>query len=181
LSLASTVSVTAYNNGKLSGPVVIDATLTEALADSVRSALETISRRAEAPWLGTTDSISLLLTLAAEPDSDTAIVRGRIFEARLPRYDLPFADAVMPATGVDAKFPLTASVAGVGDTVALAFTVQADGSIAPESVDIVSARYRDFVTSVLDALGRTRYHPAHLGDCAVATRLRQRFIFQAPR
>jgi len=44
----------------------------------------------------------------------------------------------------------------------------------------VSATYRDFVTSVLDALGRTRYHPAHLGDCAVATRMRQRFLFKEP-
>jgi len=44
----------------------------------------------------------------------------------------------------------------------------------------VSANYRDFVASVLDALGRTRYHPAHLGDCAVATRMKQRFLFKVP-
>jgi hypothetical protein len=180
LSLASTVYVTAYNNGKLSDPFVVDATLTEALADSIRSALEAISRQEEAPWLGTTDSISLVLALAPEADSDTVIAGGRIFRARLPRYDLPFAAAVMPATGVAAKFPLNASLAGVGDTVTLAFTVHPDGSIAPESVDVVRARYRDFVASVLDALGSTRYHPAHLGDCAVATRIRQRFIFRSP-
>jgi hypothetical protein len=36
------------------------------------------------------------------------------------------------------------------------------------------------VTSVLDALGRTQYHPAYLGDCAVATRMKQRFLFKVP-
>lgn len=180
LTLGSTAYVTAYSNGKLSSPVVIDASLTETLADSIRSALETISREQEVPWMGKMDSISLVLTLAPEADSDSVTTATRIFKARLPLYDLPFSDAIMPAAGVDARFPLSASLAGVGDTVTLAFTVQADGSIAPESVDIVTARYRDFVTSVFDALGKTRYHPAHLGDCPVATRIRQRFIFKAP-
>jgi hypothetical protein len=37
------------------------------------------------------------------------------------------------------------------------------------------------VSSVLDALGQTKYHPAHLGDCAVATRMKQRFLFKLPK
>jgi hypothetical protein len=181
LSVGLTAYVTAYSNGKLSSPIVIDATLTEALADSVRSVLEAISRQQGAPWLGTADSIPLVIALAPKADSDSAATALRLFKARLPLYDLPFSYAVMPVTGVAAKFPFSATVAGVGDTVILGFTVQADGSIAPESVDIVTARYREFVTSVLDALGKTRYHPAHLGDCPVATRIRQRFIFDTPR
>jgi hypothetical protein len=180
LSVGSTIYVTVYNNGKLSRPVVIDATLTGSLADSVRSALEAISREQEAPWLGTTDSIPLVIALAPEADSDSAATAS-VFRARLPLYDLPFSYAVMPAAGVAAKFPFSATVAGVGDTVTLAFTVLADGTIAPASVDIITARYSEFVTSVLDALGKTRYHPAHLGDCPVATRIRQRFIFDTPQ
>jgi hypothetical protein len=68
----------------------------------------------------------------------------------------------------------------VGDSVTVAFTVQADGSIAPESIDLVAARYGEFVSSVVEALEKTRYHPARLGDCAVATRMKQRFMFRFP-
>jgi Gram-negative bacterial TonB protein C-terminal len=61
--------------------------------------------------------------------------------------------------------------------VTVEFTVLPDGTVAPESIAIVEASYRDFVTTVLNALLKTRYHAAHLGDCAVATRLKQRFVF----
>jgi len=71
--------------------------------------------------------------------------------------------------------------AGVQDSVTVAFTVRADGTIAAESMDLVAANYSEFVVSVLNALARTRYHPAHLGDCAVATRMKQRFMFKVPR
>ena len=72
-------------------------------------------------------------------------------------------------------------MAGIGDSVTVAFTVRADGTIAIESLDLVTANYREFVASVFNALASARYHPAHLGDCAVATRMKQRFMFQAPR
>jgi hypothetical protein len=58
--------------------------------------------------------------------------------------------------------------------------VRANGSIAPQSIDFVSGNYREFVLSAADALNDSRYHPAHLGDCAVATRIRQRFVFKSP-
>jgi hypothetical protein len=65
--------------------------------------------------------------------------------------------------------------------VTLAFTVGSDGTIAPESIDLVSANYREFVASVVNALLKARYHSAHLGDCAVATRMKQRFLFKVPQ
>ena len=77
------------------------------------------------------------------------------------------------------RYPLTAGLAGIGDSVVVAFTVRGDGTIAAESVDLVTASYRDFVGPVVEALAETRYHPAHLGDCAVASRLKQRFVFKA--
>ena len=104
----------------------------------------------------------------------------RVFKAKVPRYNVPFRYATMPAAGVDAAFPFTARLAGVGDSVTIAFTVDANGMIAPESLELVRATYRDFVSSVLDALGKTRYHPAYLGDCPVATRMKQRFLFKVP-
>ncbi len=118
--------------------------------------------------------------MVTEEEPDTVPTVRHLFHAKIPRYDAPFRYASMPVAGVDAKYPFTARLAGVEDSVTLAFTVQSDGTIAPGSIELVSANYRDFVFSVLDALRETRYHPAHLGDCAVATRMKQRFLFKSP-
>jgi hypothetical protein len=177
LSVGTTAYVTAYNNGKLSEPEIIDETLTPSLADSVRAALHAISEGQEVPWMGAKDSIPLVVTFAAGSDSDSINTSSELFKARFPVYDSPFTYAVMPRAGVDARYPFAATLAGIGDTVTVEFTVLADGTIAPESIAIVEGNYRDFVATVLDALLKTRYHAAHLGDCAVATRLKQRFVF----
>jgi TonB family protein len=173
--------VTAYNDGTLSDPAVVDVALTKRLNESVRSALQAMSRNQAVPWMGQTDSIPLVLTFAAEEQPDSVAAARYVFKAHVPRYDMPFSYAAMPLAGVAARYPVAARLAGVEDSVMLAFTVEADGTIAPESIDLVSASYRDFVSSVLEALGNTRYHPAHLGDCAVATRMKQRFVFKAPQ
>jgi len=139
-----------------------------------------MSRAQLVPPVGNVDSILVLLQIVTEEEPDTVPAVRQVFRALVPRYAWPFSYASMPAAGVDAKYPYTARLAGIEDSVMLAFTVESDGTIAAESIELVSATYRDFVTSVLDALGRTRYHPAHLGDCAVATRMRQRFLFREP-
>lgn len=180
LTLGAVAYATAHNNGKLSDIDVADVTLTPGLADSVISTLQSMSRAASAPPTGEVDTIPLKIEIVAEEAPDTVPTVRYVFQAKVPRYDAPFSHASMPATGVDAKYPFTARLAGVEDSVTLAFTVQSDGTIAARSIELVSANYRDFVFSVLDALRRTRYHPAHLGDCAVATRMRQRFLFKAP-
>ena len=151
----------------LADPAVVDVALARGLADSVHSTLERMSRDQAVPWMGHIDSIPLILTLSPEERPDTVPAFRQLFKARVPRYDIPFSYAAMPVAGVDARYPLTARLVGLEDSVTLAFTVESDGTIAPESLDLVSASYRDFVTSVVEALGKTRYHPAHLGDCAV--------------
>jgi outer membrane biosynthesis protein TonB len=103
-----------------------------------------------------------------------------VFRAKVPRYSLPFRYASMPAAGVVPRYPFTARVAGVGDSVAVAFTVDAEGRVAPESLELMRATYGDFVGSVVNALQGTRYHPARLGDCPVGTRMSQRFLFDSP-
>jgi TonB family protein len=180
LSLGAVAYATAHNDGRLSDIVVIDAARTPRFADSVNSALESMSREQLVPPVGNVDSISVILQIVAEEQPDTVPTVRHVFRALVPRYAWPFSYASMPAAGVDAKYPYTARLAGIEDSVMLAFTVESDGTIAAGSIELVSATYRDFVTSVLDALGRTRYHPAHLGDCAVATRMRQRFLFKEP-
>jgi TonB family protein len=180
LSLGAVAYATAHNDGKLSDIEVLDVALTPRLADSVKSALQSMSRAEMVPTVGDVDSIPLILQIEPEEKPDTVPGVRYVFKARLPRYDAPFSYASMPAAGVDATYPLNARVAGVEDSVTLAFTVESDGTIAGRSIELVSATYRDFVASVLEALGRTRYHPAHLGDCAVATRMKQRFLFKVP-
>jgi TonB family protein len=133
-----------------------------------------------APSIGDNDSIPLLIQIGPEEAPDSVPTVRHVFSAKIPRYNQPFTYAAMPVAGVDADYPFAARLAGVQDSVTLAFTVDADGAIATESLELVSANYRDFVASVVEALGRTRYHPAHLGDCAVATRMKQRFLFKVP-
>ena len=180
LTVGAVAFATAHNNGKLSNIEVADVTLTPGLAESVNSALQSMSRDSLSPQTGEVDTIPLKIEIVTEEEPDTVPAVRHVFQAKVPRYDAPFSYASMPAAGVDARYPFTARLAGVEDSVTLAFTVQADGTIAARSIDLLSAHYRDFVFSVLDALRETRYHPAHLGDCAVATRMKQRFLFKSP-
>ena len=179
LNMAAVAYATAHN-GKLSDIHVVDAALTPALADSVKSALRLMSKAETVPLTGNVESIPLVMEIGPEENADTIPPERRVFKAKVPRYDIPFRYASMPAAGVDASFPFTARLAGVGDSVTIAFTVDSDGMIAPESLELLRATYRDFVSSVLNALGKTHFHPAYLGDCPVATRMTQRFLFKVP-
>lgn len=181
LNLGAVVYVLAHGDGTLSDATVVDETTTPTLADSLRAALVAMSRAREVPWFGKADSISLIIRVAPDARADSVHSARRLFKAMIPRYGAPFSYATMPEAGVDAPYPLNARVAGIEDSVTLAFTVRADGTIAAESVDLVSANYREFVTSVFNTLLKTRYHPAHLDDCPVATRMKQRFVFKAPQ
>lgn len=180
LSMGAVAYATAHNDGKLSDVAVLDVSLTPRLAESVSSALAAMSKAELGPPTGDVDSVSLILRILPESDPDTVPDVRQVLKARVPRYEWPFSYAAMPAAGVDAEYPFAARLAGLGDSVTLAFTVEPNGAIAPESIELVSATYRDFITSVLEALDRTQYHPAHLGDCAVATRMKQRFLFKLP-
>jgi TonB family protein len=180
LNLGAIVYVTAHDDGRLSGATVIDETMTPALAESLDSALAAMSRANQILPLGGADSIALALRVSPEENADTNDTR-HLFKAVVPRYRTPFSYATIPQAGIEPRYPLNARLAGIEDSVTLAFTVGADGMIAAESIDLVHANYREFVASVLDALLKARYHPAHLGDCAVATRIKQRFVFRAPQ
>lgn len=180
LNVAAVAYATAHRDGKLSDITVVDASLTPSFADSVASVLRVMSKALAGPPTGKADAIQLVMPIAAEENPDTVPRLRRILSAKVPHYDLPFRYAAMPVAGIDAKYPFTARLAGVGDSVTIAFTVDADGMVAPESLELVHANYRDFVSSVIDALVSTRYHPAYLGDCPVATRMKQRFLFKSP-
>lgn len=180
LTAAAVAYATVHDDGRLSDIAVVDASLTPSLADSVASALRAVSTAREGPPTGVAELIRVVMRIRPEENVDSVPTLRRIFVAKVPHYDLPFRYAAMPAAGINASYPFTARLAGVGDSVTIAFTVDADGVVAAESVELVQARYRDFVSSVLKALGETRFHPAYLGDCPVATRMSQRFVFRLP-
>jgi TonB family protein len=181
LNLSAAIYLTAHNDGTLSDANVIDETMTPDLADGLRAALVAMSRANDVPPVGETDMIALAIKVAPQESADSSQALSYLFKAVVPRYSWPFSSASMPEAGVNATYPLSARLAGVEDSVSLAFTVDAEGRIAPESIDLVSANYREFVASAVNALVKARYHPAHLGDCAVATRMKQRFLFKAPQ
>lgn len=180
LDLGAFAYATVHNTGKLSDIAVLDVAFTPAFADSVKSTLESISAQSLGPPTGDADSLPVIVQLQREEAPDSVPQYRQIFKVQVPHYALPFTYAMMPASGVDPKYPFTARLAGVGDSVTVAYTVLSDGSIPPESIQLVKANYRDFVSSVADVLLSTRYHPARLGDCAVATRMEQRFLFRVP-
>ena len=180
LNVGAVAYATAHNDGKLSDIEVTDVALTPTLADSVAFALRAMSRLQTAPLSGDVESVPLVIRISLDDHADSIPAARRVFKAKVPRYDLPFRYATMPAAGVDAKYPFNARLAGVGDSVMIAFTVDADGTIVNGSLELIRATYRDFVSSVLDALSKTHYHPAYLGDCPVATRMTQRFFFKVP-
>ena len=179
LDLSTTAYATAHYDGRLSDIQVVDVSLIPALADSVQATLVAMNKEEMVPT-SAEDSLPLIIRLETEENPDTVPDLRHVFRAKLPHYAIPFRYASMPASGIQPRYPFTARLAGVGDSVTIAFTVDAEGKIALESLELVRATYRDFVSSVLDALRQTRYHPARLGDCPVSTRTSQRFLFKAP-
>jgi TonB family protein len=77
-------------------------------------------------------------------------------------------------------YPHVAELRGAEDVVSVSFTVLEDGSVAPESVDLEKAHYRDFIESVFTSLATTRYSPARIGSCPVASWVQQSFHFKVP-
>src|SRR5205085_10530103 len=100
---------------------VVDVALTPALADRLKIALQAMSKAGTVPLAGDVESVPLVLEIGPEENGDTIPAERRVFLAKVPRYDIPFRYASMPAAGVDARFPFRARLAGVGDSVTVAF------------------------------------------------------------
>ena len=179
LDLATTAYATAHYDGDLTGIQVVDASLIPALADSVQATLDAMRKEKLVPT-SAEDSLPLMIRLETEENPDTVPDLRHVFRAKVPHYAIPFRYASMTASRIEPRYPFNARLAGVGDSVTVAFTVDAEGRIALQSLELLDATYRDFVSSVIDALQRTRYHPARLGDCPVSMRTSQRFLFKAP-
>lgn len=178
LELGSHAYVTAHPTGKLSRIGVIDFSLTPAFSDSVRAVLERISRENMSPFFTSKDSIPLEIEIRVEQHSDTVPSIRHLFRVTIPHYAIPFTYPEWPKNAKGPKYPRVAEGSGASDSIALTFTILPDGSIAPHSVDLQSGHYTDFIRSVFDKLATTRYVPARLGGCQVASWTRFNFLFR---
>ncbi len=113
LSMGTIAYATAHNDGRLSDIEVLDVALTPRFPDGVKSALQSMSRAEMVPAVGDVDSIPLILQIEQEEKPDTVSPVRYLFRAKVPRYNAPFSYASLPATGVDARYPFNARVAGV--------------------------------------------------------------------
>lgn len=179
LTFGSRVYVTAHPTGALSRIGVIDFSLTPSFSDSVRAVLERIGREKMSPPLfNRNDSIPLTISIGVQQVYDTVPPHRRLFRVNLPHYNLPFTSAKWRKNAKRPKYPPIAETSGVGDSITVRLTILADGTVAPQSVDVQSGRYIDFMRSVFDMLGTARYLPAYVGACPVATWVIQSFVFK---
>jgi hypothetical protein len=180
MMLGSTAYVTAHPTGTLSRIIVIDVGLTPAFTDSVGAVLKKMGAELRVPYFNGPDSIPLTVTIDIERRPDTVPKVRQLFLAKLLHYPGTFTNAEWPKNAKGPRYPRNAEMAGVEDSVALSFTVLRDGSVAPQSVDVLASHYTDFIVSVFDRLATMHYTPARIGICPVASRVSQRFQFRVP-
>ena len=81
LNIGAVAYVTAHSNGSLVVTDVVDETLTEDFADSIRSALGAMAKNRDVPWLERADSIPLVLKFAPDDQADTVPEGRYVFKA----------------------------------------------------------------------------------------------------
>jgi hypothetical protein len=172
---------TAHSTGALSRIRVLDYLLVPAFSERVRAVLETISEeKMSPPFLNREDSIALNIGIGVQWQADTVPAHRRLFRIKLPRYNLPFSPAGWPK---DAKAPIYPSIAetrGVSDSVAVTFTVLADGTVPTQSIEVQAGHNIEIIRAVYERLSTAKYLPGHVGGCAVASRGLQSFMFKMP-
>lgn len=182
VTFGSNAYATAHPTGELSRIGVVDLSLTPTFADSVRAVLEKIGKeKMSPPFFDGRDSIPLRISIGVQQYPDTLQAHRPLFRISIPHYKLPFTFAEWPKNAKGPKYPSFAESRGVGDIIAVTFTILADGRVDPQSMDVQAGHYFDFVQSVFDHLAAVRYLPAHLGGCSVAMRGGQSFAFKVPR
>ena len=179
--LGSKAYATAHPGGTLSGVRVVDRSLTPVFSDSVKSVLLAMNNERLIPFFQSSVSVPIEITIEAEEQADTIPRERWLFRVLLPRYRLGFRHADWSEHMEPPKYPRTAEMSGIGDTLDLTFTILPNGKVAATSVDLLTGRYRDFVEAVLLSLARSPFTPARIGECRVAEWVKRRFIFAGRR
>ena len=175
------VHVVAYaivaSDGTIPHLGVFSPSLNSELADSVRSALMSMSKANMVPFFQAEKTLPLTIIVNSEDTPDSVPPVRRLFRARLPRYAVQFTHAQMAPNSPKPRYPGPAERAAVGDTLQFQFTIMTDGRVAPHSVDVMRAHYREFLVTMGDALSKSVFLPAKLGACPVAEWVNQTYQF----
>lgn len=180
LIVGSQVYATAHTDGTVSRIGVIDFTLTPFFADSVGTVIKRIGEEKLMPPFSKPDSIPLDITISVDEHPDSVPAPRQLFRLVIPHFNSAYYYGDYPKDGGVPKYPYKAELARVGDTVRVSFTILADGTVAPQSVDVLKGHYRDFIRAVFDKLATTHYIPARIGSCPVASHAQQSFVFKVP-
>ena len=175
------VHVVAYAivapDGTIPHLAVISPSLNNELADSVRSALSSMAKANMVPFFQVQKTLPLAIIVNSEENPDSVPPVRRLFRAKLPRYAVQFQHAQMSDKNARPKYPAVASRVMVGDTLKFQFTILPDGRVAPQSVDVLRAHYREFLQSMGETLATSVFQPAKLGACPVAEWVTQTYQF----
>jgi TonB family protein len=177
LVIETIVYATAHSDGTLSDISVVDLSLTPGFSDSVRSILLQLSKERLIPFFTSPESIPLEIFVGPEDNADSVARERQLFRVTIPRYKLQFKSAGSPRKREFPKYPRNAEMAGIGDTLVLSYTILRNGTVAPNSIDLRSGHYRDFVKPVVTYLTNSTFEPATIGGCRVATWVTRTFMF----
>jgi hypothetical protein len=78
-------------------------------------------------------------------------------------------------------FPRNALAASVSDSIDVEFVVDADGKVHRDLAWPIRSRYLEFFQAFVEALERSTFEPARVGECRVPALVRQRAHFQVVR
>lgn len=176
--LSSTAYAVARKDGSLSRLGVVDESLTPALVNAVKTALEAMSWERVVPKLLKDQPLEVGIRVETRPD--TVPRERQLFKVRLPRYDLAFTGGA-PLKLKHPRYPMRAEMARVEDSVSVSYTIMPNGSVNLSSFDFETVQYRDFLQAVIKSIEGSTYEPARIGSCPVATWVRQTFLFKAFR
>jgi hypothetical protein len=177
LMIGNTVYATANSDGTLSNLSAVDLSLTPEFSDSVLSVLRQMSNERLVPFFTSAKSIPLEIFIEPAENPDTVARERQLFRASIPRYKSRFKNPGWREPKDLPKYPRNAESSGVGDTLVLTYTILRNGTVAPNSIDLRSGHYRDFVKPVVTSLLTSKFDPATIGGCPVATWVTQKFMF----
>ena len=85
-------------------------------------------------------------------------------------------------TFIAPRYPESAKVAGVQARVELQFIVDESGRVPPNSIQVASAAYQEFVESAVNAVRAETFRPAMAGGCPLKMQVEQsvRFTIDKP-
>jgi TonB family protein len=111
--------------------------------------------------------------LAATPAARAPLVRVRV-----PRWDDGRFAAPLPDNPVKATYPVVGLRGRIDDDVMVQFVIDEAGYPIPSTIRLVSAHYREFAQSAVEALTKARFRPGSIGQCAVREIVQQPFAFK---